>query len=506
MPTHFRGSRGAAAPVAIIGAGLGGLSAAIHLRLAGRDVRVYEANAAPGGRASRITQEGYTFDTGPSLLNYPWVFERLFAAAGRDMADYVTLTPVDPSVAFRWPDGTALQLSSDYPRLLEAFSRLEPGCGPGLAAFFQDARAKYDLSFDKLVTRNADSPWAWLGALRLREAAKLSLWRTLYGELGRFFHSRHIREALGSYGMYLGGSPFDLPGIFSILAYGELAHGLWLPKGGVYGLVEGMTQLARELGVDFVFGERVQGIAVKDGAVAGVRRADGTLDPWPVVVSNVDTPTTDTVLVEDAAFRAAGAERAEKLRMTPSVLTFYWGVEGGPGALGHHTIFLPNDYRGAFEDLFHGDGPPRGLPFYASVASETDPDLAPRGCHGMFVLVPLPVLPAMGNGEPACPVEVIRETVLERLAAEGAPIEPSRIATETVWTPRDWRDRFGLYRGSAFGAAHTLFQMGPWRTPNHARALPGLYYVGAGTTPGTGMPMTVLSGMMTAERVVSHAC
>ncbi|HEX8183577.1 MAG TPA: FAD-dependent oxidoreductase, partial [Blastocatellia bacterium] len=223
--------------VAIIGGGLGGLSAAIHLSLGGYEVTIFEANERVGGRAGLISRDGFRFDTGPSLLNYPWVFEQLFQAAGRDMRDYVQLLAVDPSVSFQWPDGLRLTLSSNLQKLLEEFERLEPGVRPRVLSFLRDAAIKYQISFEKLVTRNEDSFVKWLGALSIRELARTSVWRSLDGELSRFFRSRYIREALGSYGMYLGGSPYDLPGLFSILAYGELAFGLWLPKGGVYGLV-----------------------------------------------------------------------------------------------------------------------------------------------------------------------------------------------------------------------------------------------------------------------------
>ncbi|MFP4192198.1 MAG: phytoene desaturase family protein, partial [Candidatus Hydrogenedentota bacterium] len=173
--------------------------------------------------------------------------------------------------------------------------------------------------------------------------------------------------------------------------------------------------------------------------------------------------------------------------------------------IGHHTIFLPGDYRGAFTDLFNNGRLPAGLPFYTSVASATDPGLAPPNGTSVFVLAPAPLL-GSGNGQAdGADPSVIRERVLARLNHHGVDLSEADIHTETVYTPTDWRDRFGLYRGSAFGEAHTLFQMGPWRSPNYARAIDGLYYVGAGVPPGTGMPMVVLSGRMTAERIASHA-
>jgi phytoene desaturase len=475
----------------IVGAGLGGLSAAIHLRLQNRAVTVFEANDRVGGRANVIERDGYRFDTGPSLLNYPWVFEELFAAAGRRFADYVDLIPVDPSVEFRWPDGNTFSLSSDLKNLREECERLEPGCAPRLIAWMRDAAFKFDTSFNKLVTRNEDNPLKWLSRLNLRELMSLGVWRSLDSELGRFFKNPYIREAFGSYGMYLGGSPFELPGLFSILAYGELAYGLWLPRGGIYSLVCNMQRLARELGVQIHTSTRVKSIDSQAGAITGVRLENGELVPATVVVSNVDLPTTERSLL------TTPPSKPFEGRMTPGVLTFYWGLTGKQGDYGHHTIFLPQRFRHAFNQIGQGRIP-EDLPFYSSIASASDPSLAPQDGSSMFVLVPTPVLSAMPNANWPEIVSDVKARVLARLG-----LDPARIAVEEVWTPVEWQRRFGLYDGSAFGAAHSLFQMGPFRSRNYSTEIRGLYYAGASTTPGTGMPMVVLGGRMVAERIAA---
>jgi phytoene desaturase len=490
-------------PIAIVGGGLGGLSAAIHLALAGRPVTIFEANPTVGGRANRLVLPGgFTFDTGPSLLNYPWLFRELFARAGRDFDDYVPLHPVEPALTFAWRDGTRFALSSDYDRLRAEVERLDPEGGAGLAEFFADAAVKYRLTFDKLVTRNEDNALRWLLGLSFREAGRLSLWRSLAGELGRFFREPKIVEALGCYAMYLGGSPYQLPGFFSILPYGELAHGLWLPAGGIYGLVQGLERLAKELGVDIETGVRVDEIETADDRVTGLRLADGRSIAAAVVVSNVDVPTTETRLVGTPRHQAARARRTAKTRMTPGVVTFYWGLRRRLPGLPHHTVFLPADYRAAFAQLDHRI--PDDLPFYVSVASETDPSLAPPGGSTVFVLVPTPVLSKLGPHDEAALVADLRARVLARLAEAGAAFDPADLVAEEVWTPAEWSRRFGLHDGSAFGAAHTLFQVGPFRARNYSREIAGLYFTGAGTTPGTGMPMVVLSGQLTAERVLAR--
>ena len=489
----------------IVGGGLGGLSAAIHLRLAGFDVSIYEANERVGGRANLIERDGFRFDTGPSLLNYPWVFEGLFAAAGRNFHDYVKLLSVDPSVSFQWEDGTRFTLSSDLRKFLEECERLEPGSRPAALAFMRDAEAKYRIAFEKMVSRNVDNPLKWLGALDATELYRTSIWRSLDSKLKRYFKSRYLREALGSYAMYLGGSPYTLPGMFTILSYGEMAHGLWLPEGGVYGLVSGITKLAVELGIEIHTNCPVRKIVTENGRIKGLQLADETFRAASLVVSNVDVPTTDTELLEAGARVIERLRhKAMKTRMTPGVVTFYWGVRGEIGNLGHHTIFLPDDYRAAFDDLIKNRRIPHDLPFYVSVPSATDRALAPPGDTAMFVLVPVPVLSDLPDVDWDTTVRDVRAQVLKTLARQDIEIMQERILFEEVYTPVEWRRRFGLYDGSAFGAAHNLLQLGPLRNKNFSTEIAGLYYTGASTTPGTGMPLVVLGGQQVAERIAGH--
>ncbi len=480
----------------IVGGGMGGLALAARLRANGWAVAVYEAGPRTGGRANRIERDGYRFDTGPTLLNYPWVFEQLFAVAGRRLADYVELAEVDPSIRFIWPDGAELTLSSRIGLLLREFERFEPGVGPRVMAFMTDAERKYRLAFDRLATRNADGILSWLRGLTPADLLRSAVWRSLDGELRRCFRSPRLRQALGSYAMYLGGSPWDLPGLFSILPYGELAHGLWLPRGGMYALVEGVERLARELGAEIHTNARVARIRVAGGRAEGVELAGGRFEPADAVVSNVDVPTTWRELLD---------RDRRPPRMTPGVVTFYWGLRDSIGGLDHHTIFLPDNVRATYGDLLRRGRIPDQLAFYVCVASARDRSLAPPGGSTVFALVPVPRLSELGPIDWPHATADLRRRVRERLRRHGADFDAGRIEVEEVWTPEVWRARYGLWDGSAFGAAHGLFELGPFRSPNRDPDVRGLYYVGASTVPGTGVPLVTLGAAMTAERMLADA-
>jgi phytoene desaturase len=479
--------------VAIIGAGVGGLSAAIHLASKGIPVTIYEARDNVGGRANVIASSGYRFDTGPSLLNYPWVFEELFRTAGKNFYDELELIKVDPAIKFVWPDNTYLELSSDLHVLANELERLDPGSSKGLLSFLSDARQKYDIAFSKLVTNNADSAFEWFRGAGLTQLMQLGLTRSMDSQINKHFKSLKVREALGSYAMYLGGSPYDLRGIFSILPFGEIYYGLWLPKNGMYSLIEKMSDLAKSLGVDIRTGEKVVEITTDSNQVTGIRTEGGQFDATSVV-SNVDVPTTLLELMADG-------DASYKTKMTPSVVTFYLGIRNKFPSLNHHTIFLNEHYKKSFELVTGGGTIPDEPPFYVSIPSNTDPDLAPPGCSTIFALVPVPTISRLNRPDWDEIVTSLRSHIFNQLHCQGISIDESDIEFEEVWTPVDWKDHFGLHDGSAFGAAHNLRQIGPFRSPNKSRSVNGLYFVGASTTPGTGVPMCVLSGKMVAERV-----
>jgi phytoene desaturase len=427
------------------------------------------------------------------LVNYPWVFDQLFQRAGTCLADYVALRLVTPSLECHWPSEPPLRLTSGLADMVHEIERWE-GHAAGWAEFMRVGAERFDVAFTHLVTRNAHRLWSWVRGAGVRRLAPVVTLRTLDGELRRFFHHPRVRDALGAYAMYLGGSPYQLPGLYSIIPYGELAFGLWWPEGGIVALVRAIEQLARRVGVEIVTNCAVRQIETDGAQVRGVICEDGSRIAAKVVVSNVDVPTTWQ--------RLLGRPRAmaERLNMTLGVVTVYWGIHrqwsGHP-----HAIFFPTDTRRCYEDLFRRHIVPEEVAFYACLQSRLQPDRAPPGHTALFVLVPVPTLRHVSAEQLRRRLPGILGQVRGRLAAHGWQWAESDVVVEQIWTPADWAERLGLFDGSAFGASHGWSQIGPFRPPNRDPYVRGLYYVGASTTPGTGLPLVVLSGQMTSERI-----
>ncbi|MFL2665052.1 MAG: phytoene desaturase family protein [Dehalococcoidia bacterium] len=478
----------------IIGGGMGGISAGLYLSKSDFEIHIFESNSTLGGRANLINLDGFIFDTGPSLLNYPWVFEDLFNFVGSSMKSELKLQKIDPAIKYYWPDGETFQLSSDLSKLSQECMRLDPRDGIGLLNFLADARKKYRISFENLVTQNTQSPLKWFLSAGIQNIFKLGLFRSMESQLKLHFKNKKIIEAFGSYGMYLGGAPHDLPGIFSILPFGELEYGLWLPKGGMYKLIESLEKLLLKQGIIIHKNTKVKNIIREENYVKGITVNNDEQLYCDTIISNVDLPTTMDKLIKDKKFKSP--------KMTPGVMTYYLGINKKLNNLQHHSVFFPHNTKLGYEEIMKNNNIPEDLPFYISVASNNDESLAPKNKSGVFILIPVPLKNDEFSWEEVS--EKLLNKVLLRLKQHEININTKDIIKKEIITPKKWKDLFGLNQGSAFGASHNLFQVGPFRNSNRSKKYRNLFFVGASTTPGTGLPMCVLSGKMVSERVLKN--
>lgn len=496
--------RQASKSVAIVGAGMGGLAAAIRLASAGFAVDVFEKNASAGGRMNRLkTAEGFVFDTGPSLLLMTDTYRRLFRSAGRELSDYVDLLPLDGDYRVEFGDGDSLTIRRTLPELIKELERIEPGVTPRFYRFLEDACHKYRLGRSEFVERDFDTAVDFFSLRNLRLLWKTQATRNYYRSVSKYFRTEKLRQAFSLQTMYLGLSPFDAPAVYSLLPYTELAEdGLWFPRGGMYSLVEAFERLARELGVRFHFDSPVEEVVVEEDRARGVR-VNGESHRSDAVLANADLPYVYRSLLPKSAERdfAPPRKKRQGLEYTASAFMLYLGVEGKLDHLKHHNFFLSSEYRENFEAIFDGGRLPEDPSFYAVVPSRTEPGMAPEGSETLFVLVPVPHL---GSGKVDWEREgpAFKEKVYDLLERRsGVENIRGRIVHETVKTPRDWLSDYNLEEGAAFGLGHGVFQVGYFRPPIASPSVGGMYFVGASTRPGTGVPLVVIGAELAAERI-----
>jgi phytoene desaturase len=481
--------------VAVIGAGVGGLTVAARLALAGHRVTVFEKNAGPGGRCGVVRDGGFTWDLGPTILLMRDVIEGVFRDAGRDPADYLTLTRCDPNYRIHYADGTSITFSPALGEMRDELERVEPGSFGKFLKFLENSRGHYDTSVAALVGRPLDGVANYLRPSILKAVLSVRAYRKLSPWLAGFFADPRLQMALSFQTMYLGLSPYEAPATYSLLPYTELAMGIWYPRGGLYAVPLAIEKLGRELGVTYRYDAPIERIVTGEGRAKGVRLAGGREEAFDVVVANADLPYAYDSLVPEAR-----PKRADSFRYTSSAFMLYLGVEGACDHLEHHNVVFGSRYRETFQEIFHDRVIPREPAVYVNRPTATDPSLAPVGADALYVLVPVPHQTEHVDWESAAPR--LREQVLDLMETRlSLPGLRGRIRIEHQVTPDDWASRFNLAKGAAFGLAHDFRQVGALRPSTRDETFRNLYFVGASTQPGTGVPLVMLSAKIVAERI-----
>jgi phytoene desaturase len=485
--------------VAVVGAGVGGLAAAARLAHAGFEVEVYEKQAGPGGRCGQLQLSGFTFDVGPTILLMPEVLARTFQALGRRLEDYLTLQRCHPNYTLHFRDGTRLTLGSDWAALAAELERLAPGSSPGFRRFLGFSERLYAEGLERFVLRNFDRPGDFLSAGNLAALVRLRAYRSLASVVAGYLQDERLQAAVTFQAMYLGMSPYRAPAVYGLLPHSEMGVGVYFAKGGLYALPLALERLAREEGVRFHYRAEVRRILSRPGGVDGVQLSDGRRVEADYVLCNADLPWAYRNLLDGAHTRLASAGR---LHYTSSAYLLYLGVGRRVAGLGHHNVFLGAGYRASFEDIFQRHRVPEDVSFYVAVPNRSDASLAPAGKDSVYVLVPVPHRHPSLNWAVEGPR--LRAKVLARLAEEGCGLE-GHIEVERCLTPEDWEGRYCLEKGSAFGLSMHLGQVGPFRPALQDRRLPNLFFVGASTQPGTGLPTVMVSAELAVQRLCAHA-
>jgi phytoene desaturase len=494
--------------VAVIGAGPGGLAAAMLLSRAGAEVTVFERHGRVGGRSATIeahTGAGdFRFDMGPTFFLYPRVLEEIFASCGAELADEVELIKLDPQYELVFERGGRIMASPDLDRLQAAVAALAPDDARALPRFMADNRAKL-AAFKPIL----ESPFNGLADLvtphMLRSLKLMRPHRSVDSDLGTYFKDERVRLAFSFQSKYLGMSPFRCPSLFTILSFMEYEFGVYHPRGGCGAVMAAMARVARRQGVRFRMNTPVEQVLLAPGSsrsrkggsrARGVRVA-GAEEAFDAVVVNADFANAMQNLVPDTARRRWTDRKIAGKKFSCSTFMMYLGLRGTLGDVAHHTIYLSEDYRGNVADIEAGRAP-ADPSFYVQNASVTDSTLAPEGYSTLYVLVPVGNLSKEAADWPAI-VASYRARTLQRLERIGIKDIEKRIVFEKIMTPDDWAGDMAIHHGATFNLSHSLDQMLCFRPRNRFEDLERMYLVGGGTHPGSGLPVIFESARITSR-------
>ncbi|MBO3271678.1 phytoene desaturase family protein [Hymenobacter defluvii] len=481
--------------VLVIGAGFAGLAAATSLAQQGHSVTVLEKNEGPGGRARQFRSAGFTFDMGPSWYWMPDVFEQYFGRFGKKVADYYELVRLDPSYQVVFRGGEAVDIPAAMQELRALFERFEPGSGARLDEFLRQAAYKYEVGMHKFVHMPGRSVLEFAKPHLLVDALRLDLLQSMHKHVRKFFKDPRLLELVEFPVLFLGATPQNTPALYSLMNYADLALGTWYPMGGMHKIVEGMVQLAQELGVQFEYSQAVEEIVVENGSTTGVRTATG-FRPADVVVAGADYHHAEQHLL--AFDHRNYTERYwNKRTLAPSSLLFYIGVNKRLDKLRHHNLFFDEDFgRHAHEIYEQPQWPTRPL-FYASAPSQTDSSVAPEGSENLFLLIP--VAPNLDDTEETR--ERYYHLIMERLEKHCGQSIRDAVVFRRSYAHRDFIQDYNSYKGNAYGLANTLSQTAILKPALKSKKVSNLYFTGQLTVPGPGVPPSLISGQVVAREI-----
>ncbi len=486
--------------VVVIGAGLGGLSAAIALASEGFAVTVVEKNDKVGGKLNVLQRDGFSFDLGPSILTLPQVFDALFTRAGKNREDYVRFVPVSPHWRNFFEDGLTLDLSPDPVLMRQELARLGPDVPAQFERFLAYSKRLCEVTEAGYFAKGLDSFWQLLAHYGpLRSLTAFDVFRTMDQGVRRFIKDEKLVEIFNYFIKYVGSSPYDAPALLNLLPYLQFGYGLWYVEGGMYQLAQALQRLALELGVDFRLNTEVTAIHHNSANATGVALADGEVLPADILVSNMEViPALRKLL------NASADELRPWQRFAPSCsgLVLHLGVKRIYPQLAHHNFFYSGDSKRHFNAVFHDDRLSEDPTIYLVAPVRTDPAQAPAGCDIIKVLPHIPHLHAH-KGHSQDDYLALRERVLVKLERMGLTDLRQQIVCEEFWTPLDIESRYYSNQGSIYGVVSDRCKNLGFKAPQRSSRFKNLYFVGGSVNPGGGMPMVTLSGQLVRDKILA---
>jgi len=484
--------------VLVIGAGIGGIATAAKLAQQGYQVTVLEKNEIPGGRCGNLEIEGHHFDTGPTLFLMPGLYRDAFANLGERLEDHLELRRVDPTYRIHFADGLDLTLTNDLQKMQTQLEAIETGSYCQYLRYLQEGCYHYNASLDTVVKRDFRRPFDFFNPQIVLLMLRLKALTKHYKNIGRYFKDERLKFAFIFQNLYMGVHPYQAPALFSLLQHTEFSDGVWFPVGGMNSIIQALVQIADKNGVRFHYKTPVKRILTDENRAAGVILEDGRQIRADIVVANADLPYVYRELLP-----ADGkAQRLSKKKHGCSALVFYWGLNKQYPQLDTHNLFMAADIRGGFDKIFEELSLSDEPSFYVHAPVRIDPSLAPEGHDTLTVAIPVPHLDEENPQDWERLKMQSRTYILQRFREMGIVDLEKHLKFEICYTPQDWKKRYNLTKGSAHGLSHEILQMGYLRPKNQHARYHNLYFVGASTHPGTGLPSVLVSAKHVSDRIL----
>ena len=480
-------------PVVVIGSGFGGLSAAVRLRAMGHQVVLLEARDQPGGRASVVRRDGYVFDTGPTVITAPYLFEELFELVGRRMEDYLTLAPVDPFYRITFPDGEHFDYVGDQDRLLDQIGRFHGDDVEGYKRLLQRAEAIFKIGYEELVDQPFDSLVDMLRVVP--DMLRLGNYRSVYSMVAKHIQDERLRQVFTFQPLLIGGNPFNVTSIYLLIHWLEQKWGVHFAMGGTSTIVNALVDLLEEIDVDIRLNTPVERIDVGSTGVEAVITEQGERIPCRFVVSNADPSFTYREMIDPQKRSRNSDRRVRRIKQSMGLFVGFFGTDRSYPDLEHHTIVLGPRYRGLLDDIFNKKVLADDFSLYLHRPTATDKSLAPGGHEAFYVLSPVPNNESGIDWESTG--EAYFERILEHLEERHMPGLRDSITTKFWHSPDYFQSELRSVSGAGFGPEPRLSQSAWFRYHNRSEDIDGLYFVGAGVHPGAGLP-----GVITSAKVM----
>lgn len=483
----------------IIGGGIGGLATAILLAKSGHQVTLLEKNAKLGGRANTFNAQGFTFDMGPSWYLMPDVFEHFFELVGEKVEDHLELSRLGPSYRIKFRGTNEIvDMHSDLAVDIPTFESIEAGSGQKFTEYLDQSKYQYDIAIRNFMYKNYDTIFDFMNRQTAIEGRRLHVFEKMHSYVSRYFKSDTLQKIMEYQLVFLGSSPYNTPALYNIMSHIDFNMGVYYPKGGIYAVVEALVKIGQKHGVQFRTDSPVKEIIVKGRTASAIVLTDGSSLEADLIVSNADIHHTEMELLPAAA-RQHSEAYWQKRTLAPSAFIMYLGLDQKVPSLTHHNLAFADDWKAGFAEIFNKPRWPTDPSYYICAPSKTDPTVAPAGKENLFVLVP--IAPGLDNSQEQ--LQAYRDQTLALIAKDfDIPGLADMIEYERIYSSNDFAADYNALGGSALGLAHTLRQTAIFRPNNISKKVKNLYYVGAGTNPGIGMPICLISAELAYKRII----